>query len=214
MSGNGVESVRKKTRFLMKSIISILVLGFSLVQTFGQVVVGAATPSVVEPAAFLHESPSLTLGPANLNLVVSSVTLADLTNSLLALQTNLEQTLVAVTSFNDNFSLISLGANEFTAVNPAGNYSANFANNFGVNYGVNAAVSTGGSLFNVVANRMGRAAAAGLPQDFSTISMNRDSLRTLLNLQSDIERILSTVNFLNGGTYSGSLTNNAIVLNP
>lgn len=134
-----------------------------------------------------------------------------LAEALAVLQTNLQQTLPALALFNNNFDFVSLGDNGVGATaagSPPGNFAANLGTNFAVNLGVNAAVPTGSSLFNTVANR-NAAAAAGLPQGFASIPITRDTLRALLVLQSDIQRMLPVVNALTSGTPTspGSLTN-------
>jgi hypothetical protein len=128
------------------------------------------------------------------------------------LQTNLEQTLPVISGFNDNFDFISL--NDTGAAFPApGNFASNAGTNLAVNLGVNAAMPTGPGLFNTPLNRAtvivpGSTPVPSSAQGVSAVSFTRDSLRALLILQNDIERMLTVVNVLNSGmTNAGTLPN-------
>ena len=174
------------------------------------------SPAITPSPVFVPGGPALS-PPVNSNLVTTNATLMALSDSLLALQTNLQQTLPVLILFNDNFDFVSLGDNGVAATtspNPPGNLSANLATNFSRNLAVNAAMPTGTSLFNTLANRPGPAAAAGLPQGFASVPVTRDTLRTLLVLQNDIQRLLPLVNALNNGAQSapGSFTNLFVIV--
>jgi hypothetical protein len=194
----------------MKSVFTVVLASLALVHSWAQVALTPATTAISPSPVFVPGSPALS-SPANANAVVTNATLLALSDSLLALQTNLEQTLPNLILFNDNFDFVSLGDNGTAATpasNPPGNFSVNFATNFAVNAGVNSAVPTGRSLFNTVANRT-PVAAAGLPQGFAAVPVTRDTLRALLVLQSDIQRMMPVINALNAGITNapGSFTN-------
>jgi hypothetical protein len=130
---------------------------------------------------------------------VTNATLVALAGSLAALQSNLQQTLPVLTLFNDNFDFVSLGDNgvgSTGAAIPPGNF------------GVNSAGPMGRPLVNAAANQSTPAAGA-LPGGSATVPMTRDTLRVLLVLQSDIQRMLPIVNALNAGTtnFPGNFTN-------
>lgn len=195
----------------MKWIVTVAVAGLVLSQARAQVALTPDTPAATPSPVFVPGGPALT-PPVNSNLVTTNATLAALSDSLSVLETNLRQTLPVLILFNNNFDFVSLGDNGVAATtspNPPGNLSANLGSNFGKNFAVNAAMPTGTSLFNNLANRPSPAAAAGLPAGFATVPVTRDTLRALLVLQSDIQRMLPLVNGLNNGATNapGSFTN-------
>jgi hypothetical protein len=196
----------------MKSIIAVVLSAAAAIQVHSQV---ALTPSgpVITPSApaLLPDAPALAPVPANSNTIITNATLVSLSGLLQVLQTNLQQTLPVLSLFNDNFDFVSLGDNGLAAAaasTPAGNFSQNLATNYAANFAVNTAVSTGGSLFNTAAARV-NPAAAGLPSGTANVPVTRETLRALLVLQSDIQRMLPVLNALNSGTatFPGSFTN-------
>jgi hypothetical protein len=196
----------------MRPIFLVAVAGLLVCQTEAQVALSPDTPALRPTPVFVPGGPALSVPNANQNLVTTNAALLSLSDSLMALQTNLQQTLPALILFNDNFDFMSLGDNGVAATtraNPPGNFSVNLATNFAVNAAVNSAVPTGPSLFNTVANRATTPAAAGLPQGFANIPVTRDTLRALLVLQADIQRMLPVIQALNNGTSNapGSFTN-------
>lgn len=196
----------------MRSFIAVFVtVVLAVLPVSAQVALTPSTPAVSTSPVLAPGSPALTPAATNPGFVTTNATLLSLADALVVLQTNLQQTLPVLSTFNDNFDFASFGDNGQAATaagGPPGNFSANLATNFAVNLGVNAAVPTGGSLFNGVANRTA-ASAAGLPQGFATVPVTRDTLRALLVLQSDIQRMLPILNGLNGGNsnYPGNFTN-------
>ncbi len=194
----------------MKPVFTLVVAALAAFPLRAQVALSPATPAISPSPVFVPGAPAMTAPTtATGNVVITNASLLALSESLLALQTNLEQTLPNLILFNDNFDFVSLGNNGVAAPsNPPGNFAVNFGTNFAVNAGVNYAVPTGTSLFNTVANHM-PAAAAGLPQGVASVPLTRDTLRALLVLQADLQRITPVVNFLNGAATNapGSFTN-------
>ena len=194
----------------MKSGFIVVLTTFAAAHTWAQVALTPSTPAISPSPVFVSGAPALS-APASAGAVVTNGTLLALSDALLALQTNLEQTLPNLILFNDNFDFVSLGDNgtpATTAATPPGNFSVNFATNFAVNAGVNSAVPTGPPLITSTPNRT-PAAAAGLPQGFAGVPVTRDTLRALLVLQSDIQRMMPVINALNSGLTNapGSFTN-------
>jgi hypothetical protein len=197
----------------MKTIAVVAVAGLCAIHTWAQVALVPDSPAISPSPVFVPGSAAITPGSINPNPVVATnATLVALSDALAALQNNLLQTLPLLTVFNDNFDFVSLGDNGAAARAATGtaNFGSNLATNFAANFGVNASVPTGGSLFNTspVVNRP-VPAAAGLPQGLPSVPVSRDSLRALLVLQSDIQRMLPIVNALNAGTtnFGGNFTN-------
>lgn len=190
--------------FLLGGALTLL----GLFQTWSQGALTVGTPAIAPPSpVFSIGSPAI---PAHVTTpgAVGNVTLQALSDALVMLQTNLQQTLPVVSGFNDNFDFMSLSDMGVASSAPA-NSASNQATNLAVNLGVNAAMPTGPGLFNAAPGRVTTTMGVpGSPQTLSGVSFSRDSLRALLILQSDIEHMLSVVNVLNSGTTnSGSFTN-------
>jgi hypothetical protein len=206
------KSFPKEQGVFMKSLIVGGMLAFcGVIQSWAQTALTPATPAISPAPVFVPSSPVLAPTATTPAFVSTNASLIALADALVVLQTNLQQTLPVLSTFNDNFDFVSLGDNGLGATSaaaPHGNFSANLATNFAVNLGVNAAMPTGSSLFNTVANRV-NASAAGLPQGFATVPITRDTLRALLVLQSDMQRMLPVLNALNNGTTNspGNFTN-------
>jgi hypothetical protein len=196
----------------MKSFVVATMLAFcGVVQSWAQAALIPATPAISPSPVFVPSSPALAPTAVSPGFVSTNASLIALADALAVLQTNLQQTLPVLSTFNDNFDFVSLGDNGLAATAagaPQGNFSANLGTNFAVNLGVNAAMPTGSSLFNTVANRV-NTSAAGLPQGFATLPITRDTLRTLLVLQKDMQRMLPILDALNNGitNSAGSFTN-------
>ncbi len=198
----------------MRSIVIVAAAGLLLCRAHGQVALTPDTPAISPSSVFVPGGPALT-APVNSNVVATNATPLALANSLSALQTNLQQTLPILILFNNNFDFVSLGDNGVpatTTANPPGNFSSNDATNFAQNLAVNTAVPTGPPLITSVPTTAGvrvPAADAGLPQGMANTPVSRDTIRALLVLQSDIQRMLPVINALNNGTTvaPGSFTN-------
>ena len=205
-------------------VIAGAVVCCGLFRTWSQVALTVGAPAIsVGAPAISPSSPVFVVGsPAIPAPIVTptpsgtraNVTLQALSDALIMLQTNLEQTLPLVAGFNDNFDFISLSDNgvaSTTAGNPSGNFGVSFASNqatnLAVNLGVDAAMPTGPGLFNTAQSTVA-ASAAGSAQGLSAVSFTRNTLRALLILQGDIEHMLTVVNVLNtGATNAGTFTN-------
>ncbi len=196
--------------FLIAAALTCL----GLFRTWSQAALTVGTPAIAPSSpVFSIGSPAIP-APVTTRGAVGNVTLQALSDALVMLQTNLQQTLPVVSGFNDSFDFISLSDNG-VASSPPANSASNEATNLAVNLGVNAAMPTGPGLFNAAPGRVTTGVPGsvttgvpGSPQTLSAVSFSRDSLRALLILQSDIEHMLSVVNVLNSGmTNSGSFTN-------
>jgi hypothetical protein len=162
-------------------------------------------------------SPSSVAGAANVantTGTATSFTLLDLSTVLTNLQNTLDQALPVVASVNSNLDFVGSAQNGLfgpAAIAPMGNFSSNLGNNSAANLGVNAAVSTGGSLFNTAVNSAALttntavnsgavASNTGLVPGAKFPGITRDTVRALLGLQDEIERMLPLLSTLNGGT--------------
>jgi hypothetical protein len=196
----------------MRLLSIALLVAIASFEATAQVALSPGTPAITPPAPVLvPSSPALAPVATSPGFVATNASLVALADALVVLQTNIQQTLPVLSVFNDNFDFVSFGDNGLGATAsaaPSGNFSANLATNFAANFAVNAATPTGASLFNTVANRT-TSSAAGLPQGFATVPVTRDTLRSLLVLQNDLQQVLPILEGLNGGTTSnpGSFTN-------
>lgn len=180
----------------------IVLAGFIVAQSSAQVALAPPSPAISPPSpVFVPGSPALTPPAVNPGALATNATLAALSDSLMILQTNIEQALPVLINFNDSFDFASLLGNgtASTAANPPGNFAVNDGVNFAVNDGVNSAVSTGPPL---ITSRPTPTAQvpAGVSQGTPPILVTRDVLRALVVLQSDMQRMLPVLNALNGGT--------------
>jgi len=185
----------------MRALV-LLLAGFIVVQSSAQVALTPATPAISPPSpSFVPGSPALTSPTVNNGLVVTNATLTALSESLAVLQTNIQEALPVLISFNDNFDFLSLSGTgtASTAPNPPGNFAVNAGVNFATNLAVNSAVPTGLPLFNSRANAVAQV-PPGTSQGVATIPVTRDVLRALLVLQADMQRMLPVLSALNGGT--------------
>jgi hypothetical protein len=156
------KSFPKEQGVFMKSLIVGGMLAFcGVIQSWAQTALTPATPAISPAPVFVPSSPVLAPTATTPAFVSTNASLIALADALVVLQTNLQQTLPVLSTFNDNFDFVSLGDNGLgatSAAEPHGNFSANLATNFAVNLGVNAAMPTGSSLFNTVANRVNASA--------------------------------------------------------
>jgi hypothetical protein len=138
-----------------------------------------ATPVLVPGSPVLvPSSPALTRSPVNPPPLVTNSTLNDLSASLVVLQTNLQQILPILSTLNDNFDFVSLSS-DFIATDESQMAPGNFETNVAPNPA---------------------AQVLGAPsQATTTIPITRDTLRALIVLQGDMQRMLPIVNALNGG---------------
>lgn len=153
---------------------------------------------------------------------------ADLSPLLANLQTELAQLLPALAAFNDSIDFQNLAprstANSVSqsGVNLGGNFGANVSTTpLGINAGQNFSTVTGGSTTPTsgasisgsggsTSNNIAANSRAGI--GFSGVS--RDSLRALIILQNDLQRLLPLVSALNGSVVEGipgSFTNTVAV---
>jgi hypothetical protein len=149
----------------------------------------------------------LASAPAAASAANRNVTLFDVTQALHVLQTNLEELLPVVATFNDNFDFVNRNQN-LLGTTPPPNMAQNLGVNFATNLAVNTAVSFG-SLFNTndaVNLRAPQSPSSAASAAVAPVPVSRETLRALLVLQADLERLLPLLNALNGGTVNGSST--------
>ena len=195
----------------MKSYLTfVFSVGLLIARSGAQVAITPATPVLTPPTPatsvstpLAAENTVLTPVPATSPSVNNkAASIAALSTALMVLQTNVLDTLPLLEFFNDNYSF---GDNFAPAyVPPSGNLSVNLATNYAANFGVNMAVSTGGSLFNapVVKTPVVPGGVTTVP-GFASLPVSppvsRDTLRALVILQSDMERLLPLLDQLNSG---------------
>jgi hypothetical protein len=142
-----------------------------------------------------------TTNPTVTNGGTTNLTIGNLAAQLERLQTDLDQLLPLLTSFNNSFDFVTTGGFPIptTASGGAANFSsnlgANFSSSLGTNFSTNLATPTGsGNGFVIATNTF------GFPPGLGVAPITRETLRALLVLQSDLQRIQPTLNTLNGGT--------------
>jgi len=195
----------------MRPLAIVLLLVLAGFRAPGQVALSPATPVISPSPVFVADSPALTPAGTTPPFVSTNASLAALAGALVCLQTNIQQTLPVLTMFNDNFDFVSFadnGSGSTASSAPAGNFSSNLAANYAANFGVNAATPTGPPLITSTPTQA-VPSAAGLPQGVARVPVTRDSLRSLLILQDDLQRALPLLVALNGGTtnFPGSFSN-------
>jgi hypothetical protein len=139
---------------------------------------------------------------------------ADVSAQLVDLQARIEQLLPVLASFNDNFDFISVGPA------PPATPAANAGTLLGQNLSTSLAVNLGQNLSTLQGTTIGpptspanvptpTGTSTGLPpgfggpaatNGFATFPVTRDTLRELLILQFDIQRMLPLLNGLNSGS--------------
>ena len=168
------------------------------------------------PSPALQVTPTTSLVPGGPAIPVGAATAASTgvngasvvnVNTLATLLANLqtvgEQALPVLANFNDGFDFFSLGSGPAvnnglaaTGTSLANNSGTNFSNNsgrnFGMNLGANVATRTSPSV-GVATN------AFGIPGGLAVSLPSRETLRALLVLQNDLERLLPLLASLNGG---------------
>ena len=185
----------------MKSYLAfVFSIALLIARSGAQVAITRATP-VLTPATPFAAGTTTVLAPVpaispSVNNIAASM--AALSTALVVLQTNVLDTLPLLAFFNDNYEF---GDNFAPAyLPPTGNLSVNMATNYAVNFGVNTAVSTGGSLFNapVVKTPVVPGGVTTVP-GFTSFPVSRDTLRALMILRNDMERLVPLLDTLNGG---------------
>jgi hypothetical protein len=130
---------------------------------------------------------------------VTPASMAALSTALVVLHTNVLNSLPLLKFFNDNYNF----GDNFAPAAPSGNMSVSMATNYAGNFGVNMAVSTGSSLFNapVVKTPVVPGGVTTVPGFASGLpvspTVSRDTLRALVILQNDMERLLPLLDQLN-----------------
>src|SRR5690349_25018931 len=81
-----------------------------------QTALSPGAPAITVSPSFVPGSPALTVTPAA--TVETNLTLAALSQALVALQNNVQRTLPMVALFNDNFDFVSLNPNVFNTNPP------------------------------------------------------------------------------------------------
>jgi hypothetical protein len=150
------------------------------------------SPAVTPPATALVSSASTTAS--------NNSSIVGLAQLLTDLQTQLEQVLPMLNSFNNSFDFISVGS--LTPTGATGGTGANFSSSMGVNFSSSAGanLSTSMAVPTLSSAPSTPVNAFGLPPGLGVAPITSESLRALLVLQSDIERMLPTLAALNGGT--------------
>ncbi len=134
--------------------------------------------------------------------VATNVTAAEAAMMLTNLQAVIEQALPVLAAFNDDFDFVSNTVSGTTAPVPVPPGNGNGPVNLGINLGANAALNPGMSAPAPAAGTLPASSTQTntLPPGLTTVPITRDTLRNLLVLQSDLERILPNLNALNGGS--------------
>jgi len=202
----------------------LTLFAFSAVTTWAQPVFSPSNPAItaspIAPAISTSPTsplisaspgtPALTTGTTDTTGTVgvtnpisggTNFSLSDVSVLLSNLQASAQFALPALAALNDNFTFISLASttNSDGSTGSFGNFSLNLGTNFATNLGVDASVPTATG----TTGTDGTAAVTnnfGIPGGLIAFPLTRDTLRSLLVLQNDIERMLPLLNTLNGGT--------------
>jgi hypothetical protein len=154
----------------------------------------ALPPSSISPAA---TPPITALGNPASPLTSTNSSIAGLAELLVGLQSQLEQVLPVVNSLNNSFDFISVGSLTSTTAGTGANFSSSHGANFSSNDGANLSSSLATPTLN--AAPAASLNAFGLPPGLGVAPITSETLRSLLVLESDIERMLPTLRALNGG---------------
>ncbi|MGH7969307.1 MAG: hypothetical protein ACREIC_11330, partial [Limisphaerales bacterium] len=150
-------------------------------------------------------APALSLNPGLATAVNPQTRLTNFSVEALAaqlarLEGDLDQLLPMLSTFNNSFDFITTGsslpatATSGGAVNLGSNLGVNLGSNLGSNLATRMAATTGPNFAGVAVTNV-----FGFPPGLGVAPITAQTLRALLVLQNDIERMLPTVNSLNGG---------------
>lgn len=179
----------------------------------------ASAQSLVAPQPALQVVPTPTIPPGTPALIVPvpvatvptvpvvtpvTTNLSVLATLLVNLQTATEDLLPWLTNFNNDFDLATLQTVSRAAV-PSLSPSIGFDQNFSLTVSTNLLGTAQGATaptpsgFGVTTPAVSPGTFS-LPPGFANSAQSRDTLRALLILQNDLERLLPTLTALNGGT--------------
>jgi hypothetical protein len=119
----------------------------------------------------------------------------------------LEQTLPVLNSFNNSFDFISVGS--LTSATGTSGTGANFSSNFGTSFSGNMGANLGASLGVTTLNTQSGSSLSslngfGLPPGLGVAPITSQTLRALLVLESDMQRMLPMLGMLTGETNSAT----------
>ncbi len=168
----------------MKRIV-VAVLLLTGACAFAQRVLTPPSPALTPSTPLTPGGPALAQDfappPTNGAVMVTNLTVADLSSLLGELQGAIQQTLPAVAAFNDSSIATDAAGPGNLAANFSQNLGQNFSQNLGQNLAANMATPTAPGLF----------PAPGSPSS---------TARAMIVLQNDLEQILPLLDGLNGGT--------------
>ncbi len=152
--------------------------------------------------------PALPIIPGQPGLTNSTTTAGpaapSISDQLTNLQNEIQMILPALATFNDGFDFFSItGGQPGATVNGSGQTTGISG---GVPLGTGAAVTPGAGLGSVTTNSTGP-----LP-GFAAFPLTRETLRALLVVQNDLERLLPLLNALNAGSTLSSVALNPVLL--
>ncbi|HTL55083.1 MAG TPA: hypothetical protein VL361_05355 [Candidatus Limnocylindrales bacterium] len=180
---------------------SIIFAGMSAVAQPALIPDNPALPPSSISRAITPSNPAMA-GPAlpSSPTAATNFSVAGLSQLLAELQVRIQQVLPVLNSFNNSFDFISVGSN----TNAAGlsGTEANFSSSLGANSAAHESVqlSTSVAVSTLNSGSASSLNAFGLPPGLGVAPVTSETLRSLLVLENDIERMLPTLNALNGGT--------------
>lgn len=191
---------------IVQGFFWVLLVVVGTARITAQPAAGTPTPAIQTPP-----SPSLSLGtPAlSLNPVAAngSNALASSTNTSIAglsallsqLQQDLTQLLPVLTAFNNSFEFVTArgSVNTMQVPGTTANFGSNLSANFSSNLGNNFAAGVGTPIPITGSNPLGTN-SFGLPAGFGVAPVTSETLRALLVLESDLQRLQPTLNSLSG----------------
>jgi len=191
----------------LQSALPLLMLATLELNGRSQTVSGIPAPAIRTPPspALSFGTSSSSLNPAGVTSgsVETNLSIAALSGQIARFQNDLEQLLPLLNAFNNSFDFITTGSafpstsasNPGGAANSGANLAANLGSNLGSNLGANVSVPAGESLAGNAATN-----ALGFPPGLGVAPITGETLRALIVLQSDLERLRPTLDSLNGST--------------
>ncbi len=192
----------------MKRLLLTLAI-FATLQLHAQTVLTPPGPTIspgsVAPVLSVSDVAGGTAltGPVVTNQVITNNGINELAPLLLNLETNLLQTLPVLAAFNDGFGFVNSSTGAQVPGAPSGGIAGTIPTNSGLAVPPVAVFPNSTNILGLPPGLSG----LGTTNGSGTIVITRDSLRALLVLENDIERMLPILDAVNGGTNFIVVTN-------
>ena len=160
---------------------------------------GPALPSSSISPVMTPSTPAIST-PAVAGSSSTNFSIPGLAQLLVGVKLQLEQALPVLNAFNNSFDFISAGS--LTNTTEISSTGANFSSSRGANFSSSAGANLGSTVAVPTFNTQSGSGlnAFGLPPGLGVAPVTSETLRALLVLEDDIERMLPTLNVLTGST--------------